>query len=83
MTDAEIYQFMIHGHLDTHWAGWFDDLSILRTQAKEGAPVTILQGSIPDQAAIHGILGRIRNLNLKLISIIPIDSSIHFPEEEE
>ncbi len=59
------YKIMIKGHLDAKWADWFDDLRI--THEKDGT--TTLHGSIPDQAALHSILRKIRDLNLQLISV--------------
>ena len=53
------------GHMDTKWADWFDDLQI--THEDDGT--TTLYGHIPDQAALHSILRKIRDLNLQLISV--------------
>jgi hypothetical protein len=52
------------GHLDKQWKAWFDNLEI----EYEGEN-TILTGVIADQAALHGLINKIRDLNLKLISI--------------
>ncbi len=60
-----LYRIRIKGHLDARWAGWFDGLEI--TQMPEGD--TLLSGSGIDQAALHGILNRIRDLGLELISV--------------
>jgi len=56
----------IKGHLDQKWMEWFEGLEM----AYEGN-CTILSGHIKDQAAMHGILNKIRDLNLKLISVNP------------
>ena len=59
------YLIRIKGHMDTKWADWFDSLQI--THEEDGT--TTLCGPIPDQAALHSILRKIRDLNLQLISV--------------
>jgi len=59
------YKIRIKGHMDTKWADWFDDLQIIHE--KDGT--TTLYGPLPDQAALHSILRKIRDLNLQLISV--------------
>ena len=58
------YRIKLKGCLDPNWSDWFEQMAI-RT---EGG-VTILTGSVSDQAALHGILIRIRDLNLTLLSV--------------
>ena len=61
----EYYEIKIKGHLDQRWSDWFADLKL--TYPDED--VTLLSGSLLDQAALHGLLERIRDLNLTLISV--------------
>ncbi len=61
------YHIKIKGHLDSRWQDWFDGLTI--TLADDDN--TILSGVIVDQAALHGVLKKIRNLGLILISVNP------------
>ena len=61
------YQIKIKGHLDARWQTWFDGLTI--TQTDDGN--TIISGIIVDQAALHGVLKKISNLGLTLISVNP------------
>ena len=65
-----IYEIKLQGHLDTKWSEWFYELAI--THAKDGT--TTLCGSLPDQAVLHSILDRIRDMNLQLMSVNQIVS---------
>ncbi len=68
---AEYYEIKIRGYLEPHWSEWFGGLRITHQDEDE----TILSGYLPDQAALHGLLERIRDLNLKLISVNEINHS--------
>lgn len=64
-----IYQIRVDGHLDDRWTGWFYDLAI--THESDGT--TTLRGPLPDQTVLHTVLDRIRDMNLKLISVCSVD----------
>ena len=64
------YQIKVRGRLDPSWSDWFSGVVI--TSQDDGEPVTVLEGDVPDQPALYGILNRIRDLNLVLISVIPL-----------
>jgi hypothetical protein len=67
-----IYQFRIGERLDAHWSSWFDDFDL--TNEDDGT--TSLTGLIQDQAQLHGLLARIRDLGLTLVGVLmlgPID----------
>ena len=61
----EYYEIKIAGHLDPHWADWFAGLELKHLEG-DG---TLLFGLLADQASLHGLLERIRDLNLTLISV--------------
>lgn len=63
------YEVRLKGHLDARWAGWFDGFTITLTAKGE----TVLTGSVADQAALHGLLKKVRDLGLPLLSINPIN----------
>jgi len=59
------YEIRVKGHLDARWAAWFDGLTL--THGSDGT--TIIDGPVADQAALHGLLQKIRDLGLPLISV--------------
>jgi hypothetical protein len=65
MTRSEQYEIRLQGHLDDRWSAWFDDLVV---QAEENGETT-LRGPIRDQAALYGVLAKVRNLGLPLLSV--------------
>lgn len=67
----DFYEIKVKSHLDPHWSEWFDNLTLTHMQDDE----TLLAGPLPDQAALHSVLERIRNLNLTLISVVCIPAA--------
>ena len=65
----ELYQIVVKGHLDSEWSEWFDGLTITLVDRGE----TILAGPIVDQTALHGVLIKIRDLGLPLLSLTRIE----------
>ncbi len=62
---GEYYEIRIKGQLESYWSEIFDGMQLILTQNGE----TLLTGAVVDQAALHGLLARIRDLNLTLISV--------------
>jgi hypothetical protein len=67
---VSFYKIRVKGHLDRRWSDWFDGLEIINLQSGE----TILSGDVVDQAALHGVLAKVRDLNLLLISVTSVSS---------
>jgi hypothetical protein len=61
----EYYEIKIKGHLDPAWSVWFSGLKITHLDRNE----TLISGLLTDQAALHGLLERIRDLNLILVAV--------------
>ena len=73
-TDATrpmVYQIRIKGHLGPRWNEWFGGLTI----TLEDNGDTLITGPVADQAALHGLLKRVRDLGIPLISVSPVDAS--------
>ncbi len=67
-SQPQVYQIRVEGHLGQQWMDWFDGLSI--TLEEDGD--TLLTGPVVDQAALHGVLKRVRDLGMTLVSVIEV-----------
>ena len=63
------YEVQVEGELDLGWAEWFSDLAVTLRFADEQPPITTLTGPVADQAALRGLLCRLWDLNLTLVSV--------------
>jgi hypothetical protein len=70
--DSGWYEIRIQGHLETRWGTWFDELTL----TTEG-DTTILRGPVIDQAALHGLLQKVRDLGLPLVSVTHVQADDH------
>lgn len=67
--DTGTYEIRVRGHLHRRWAAWFDGLVLSR----EPDGTTVMRGQVTDQAALQGLLHRLGDLGLPLISVVPVD----------
>ena len=65
---AQRYEIRVQGRLGERWAAWFDGLSV----AAEPDGTTVLRGEVVDQAALHGLLHKLRDIGLPLVSLTPV-----------
>ncbi len=69
MQGKDIYEIRVRGHLDSHWSEWFDGLTLTPLETGE----TVISGTVMDQAALHGILIKVRDLGLPLLSVVRVE----------
>ena len=62
------YEIRLQGHLAGRWSDWFDGLTLTR----ESDGTTLLRGPVVDQAALHGLLQKVRDTGLPLVSVTPV-----------
>ncbi|MCB9297577.1 MAG: hypothetical protein H6559_31290 [Lewinellaceae bacterium] len=66
-----VYHIRLHGHLGPQWAGWFDGMAI----TLEANGDTLIAGPVADQAALHGLLRRVRDLGLPLLLVACVETA--------
>jgi hypothetical protein len=64
--EAGRYEIRLRGHLDTRWVAWFDGLSLTHD---DDDGTTVILGTVADQAALHGLLQKVRDIGLPLVSV--------------
>jgi len=69
--ESGLYEIRLKGHLDDRWAEWFGGLTI----TLEDNGDTLLTGPVVDQAALHGLLKKVRDLGMPLVSVRPLEPS--------
>ena len=72
------YEIRVRGVLDRHWSGWFEGLQV----SSDAPGQTLIAGPVADQAALHGLLAKVRDLGLLLLSVRRISPGQE-PEEEQ
>jgi hypothetical protein len=70
-----VYEIRIKGHLGSEWTDWFEGLTI---QLEEKGQ-TVLTGPVADQAALHGLLKKVRDVGLPLVSVVPLEPDHNEP----
>jgi hypothetical protein len=68
--ESGVYRIRLKGHLNSRWIDWFEGLTI----SLEDNGETLLTGPVVDQAALHGLLKKVRDLGMQLISVSPVKS---------
>ncbi len=71
--EPNIYQIRVKGHLDLKWSDWFDGFVITAQANNE----TLLTGSVTDQAALHGVLAKLRDLGLPILLVERLETNEH------
>jgi len=70
--DIHVYQITVAGKLDRKWSDWFGGMAVSVADAPDGTLITTLSGVVADQATLRGILNRVWDLNLTLISVTTV-----------
>jgi hypothetical protein len=66
---APLYEIRLKGHLGREWTDWFGGMDVALTEAGD----TLLTGAVADQAALHGLLRKVRDIGMPLVSVNEID----------
>jgi len=77
--ESAVYQVKVEGTLGERWSDWFSGLAVVAGSEDEGTPVTTLTG-LMDQAALRGILNKVWDLNLTLLSVVPVEANESRPD---
>ena len=65
MSETDTYDIRVQGHLDDRWSTWFDGMTLVLSE--DGS--TVIHGQVADQAALHGLIQKVRDLGLPLLSV--------------
>jgi hypothetical protein len=79
MHTPAFYEIRVQGHIGDSWSSWFEGMTIRHEESGE----TLLSGSLPDEAALHGVLMKIRDLGLPLVEVKRRTTSVDTTEEKE
>jgi hypothetical protein len=77
------YRIRVQGRLDSRWSDWFEGMTMRLETASDDTPVTTLTGAVADQARLRGILSKLWDLNLTLISVTRIEARESKPEHDK
>lgn len=73
------YEILVKDHLDDRWNTWFEGFTVTRIFNQNNVPVTKISGTVADQAALHGIFIKLRDIGITILSVNPI----HYKEGGE
>jgi hypothetical protein len=71
---SHVYQIKVQGRLDKRWSDWFSGLAVKVQSEAENPPITTLTGAL-DQAGLRGVLSKIWDLNLALVSVVRLEDT--------
>lgn len=69
MSPVQRVEIKVKGQIDEHWSKWFDDLALIHTEDGD----TVLSGQVIDQAALHGLLAKLRDVGLSIASVSAVE----------
>jgi len=75
---SDDYEIRVQGHLDARWASWFDGLTL----AQDPDGTTVMRGRVADQAALHGLIQKVRDMGLPLVSVTTVNTTASIPSKE-
>ena len=70
MSESDTYEIRVQGHLDSRWSAWFDGMTLVLSD--DGS--TVMHGQVADQAALHGLIQKVRDLGLPLLSVTHLNT---------
>ena len=73
-----MYELSVAGRLPADWPDWFDDFEVTTESGPDG-PITVLRGPVVDQTALHGVLARLRDLAMPLLSVRRVSTPTNTP----
>ena len=82
MTEQDRYQIQVQGWIGQRWVDWFEGMTMTYEGTQDDSPIVILTGPVADQAALRGLLTRIWDLNLTLISVTRVGTSAEWRGEK-
>ena len=71
--EKEVYRIEVAGTLDEQWSEWFNGMEVSVDRADDGSSVTRLTGGVADQARLRGILAKMWDLNLRVMSVVRLE----------
>jgi hypothetical protein len=82
--EPDRYAIRVKGHLTERWAAWFDDMTLTR----QADGTTVLDGPVADQSALHGLLRKVGDLGLPLVSVtpipaVPLSTALLYPADDD
>ena len=71
-----LYEIRLEGRLHERWLAWFDGMTLTSEPDLDQGVVTVLRGTVADQAALHGLIARLRDFGMPLISVVRVEPEV-------